>query len=131
MIKNYLYNKKLKFGPFVYRLGHVVFILERGVRFPRDRQNMFYVYLIVTKRNKKLVSYVGYTNNLKKRLNLHNTSKGAKFTKGSFWKLIYFNKYKSKIKALKEEFKLKKNYKLRNKIKNNFIKNENFNTFTL
>ncbi len=92
---------------------------------------MFYVYLIVTKRNKKLVSYVGYTNNLKKRLNLHNQSKGAKFTKGSFWKLIYFNKYKSKIKALKEEFKLKKNYKLRNKIKNNFIKNENFNTFTL
>ena len=27
-------NRKLKFGPFVYRLGHVVFILERGVRFP-------------------------------------------------------------------------------------------------
>ena len=27
-------NKRSKFGPFVYRLGHVVFILERGVRFP-------------------------------------------------------------------------------------------------
>jgi len=26
--------KNFKFGPFVYRLGHVVFILERGVRFP-------------------------------------------------------------------------------------------------
>ena len=92
---------------------------------------MFYVYLIVTKRNKKLVSYVGYTNNLKKRLNLHNQSKELNSQKVVFWKLIYFNKYKSKIKALKEEFKLKKNYKLRNKIKNNFIKNENFNTFTL
>ena len=28
------FYKRSKFGPFVYRLGHVVFILERGVRFP-------------------------------------------------------------------------------------------------
>ena len=27
-------NKSSQNGPFVYRLGHVVFILERGVRFP-------------------------------------------------------------------------------------------------
>ena len=30
----------------------------------------------------KPVTYVGYTNNLKKRIVLHNTGKGAKFTKG-------------------------------------------------
>ncbi len=79
---------------------------------------MFYVYLIVSKNiDNKLTSYVGYTNNLKKRLHLHNNSKGAKFTRGRKWKLLYFKSYKTKIKALKEEFKLKKNYKLRNKIK--------------
>ena len=78
---------------------------------------MFYVYLIVTKNKKKLISYVGYTNNLTKRLDLHNKSRGAKFTRGRLWKLIYFSKYKSKIKALKEEYKLKKNYRLRSKIK--------------
>ena len=92
---------------------------------------MFYVYLIVTKNKKKLTSYVGYTNNLDKRINLHNSSKGAKFTKGRIWKLIYYKKFNSKIKALKEEYKLKKNYKLRSKIKNNYIKNENFNFTTL
>ena len=92
---------------------------------------MFYVYLIVTKTNNKLISYVGFTNNLKKRLYLHNQSKGAKFTKGRSWKLIYFNKYKSKIKALKEEYKLKKNYKLRAIIKRNYYKNENINFITL
>ena len=69
---------------------------------------MFYVYLIVTKNKKKLISYVGYTNNLTKRLDLHNKSSGAKFTRGRLWKLIYFSKYKSKIKALKEEYKLNK-----------------------
>ncbi len=77
----------------------------------------YFVYLITTKIKKKIISYVGYTNNLKKRLNLHNSSKGAKFTKGKKWKVIYFKIYNSKRKAMIEEYKLKKNYKLRNKIK--------------
>ena len=92
---------------------------------------MFYVYLIVTKNKNKLISYVGYTKNLKKRLSLHNKSKGAKFTRGRLWKLIYYDKYDSKIKALKEEYKLKKDYNLRNKIKIKYSKNENFNTFAI
>ena len=37
LINRLFYNKKRQFGPFVYRLGHG-FILERGVRSPRDRQ---------------------------------------------------------------------------------------------
>tara|TARA_B100001029_G_scaffold162495_1_gene151952 strand:+ start:367 stop:621 length:255 start_codon:yes stop_codon:yes gene_type:complete len=75
------------------------------------------VYLIASKNKKKTISYVGYTNNIEKRLKLHNSGKGAKFTKGKKWKLIYFKKYKSKIKAMQEEYKLKKNYKLRASIK--------------
>ena len=77
----------------------------------------FYVYLIVAEINRKYVSYVGYTNNLKKRLKLHNSSKGAKFTRGKKWKMIYFKSYKSKKIAMSEEYKLKKNYSLRKKIK--------------
>ena len=85
----------------------------------------FYVYLLVSKNNDKIISYVGYTNNLKKRLNLHNKSLGAKFTKGRLWKLAYYKIFNSKSIALKEEYKLKKNYVLRTKIKKKFIKNEN------
>jgi putative endonuclease len=48
-------------------------------------------------------------------LHLHNSPKGAKFTRGRFWKLIYYKKFNSKILALKEEYKLKNNYKLRDK----------------
>ena len=77
----------------------------------------YYVYLIATKVKKKSISYVGYTNNIYKRLNLHNIGKGAKFTKGKKWKLIYLKQYISKKKAMSEEYKLKKNYFLRNKIK--------------
>ena len=83
----------------------------------------FFVYLIVSKKNNKYTSYVGYTSNLKRRLELHNTSKGAKFTRGRLWKLIYKKKYKNKSLAMKEEYLLKKNFKLRKKIKNSYIKN--------
>ena len=77
----------------------------------------YFVYLIATSKNNKVKSYVGYTNNLIKRLSLHNSGKGAKFTRGSNWKIIYKKKYANKKKAMSEEYKLKKNYKLRNIIK--------------
>ena len=78
----------------------------------------YFVYLIGTYKQNKLITYVGYTNNLKKRLELHNSSRGAKFTKGRKWKLIYYEKKKTKKNALKREYYIKKNRKLRNSIKN-------------
>ena len=84
----------------------------------------FFVYMILSKHNDKFISYVGYTNNIRNRISLHNSSKWAKFTKGKKWKLIYFKKYQNKVDAMKNEYKLKKDYKLRLKIKKEFIKNE-------
>ena len=84
----------------------------------------YYVYLLVSCSNKKKpISYVGYTNNLNKRIKLHNTSKGAKFTKGKQWYLAYYKKYDTKIKAMKEEYVLKKNTKKRNILKKLFLEN--------
>ena len=90
----------------------------------------YYVYLIVAVVKNRTISYVGYTNNIKKRINLHNDSKGAKFTRGKKWKLIHYKSYVLKRDAMKEEYKLKKNYKLRNKIKKG-KQFENFNFITL
>ena len=81
-----------------------------------------FVYLIISKNKQKYLSYVGYTNNLKKRLAKHNASKGAKFTRGRKWILAYNMSYDSKSKAMSEEYKLKKNYRLRKKLKLNFYK---------
>ena len=78
---------------------------------------MYFVYLLVSKNKIRTISYVGYTKDINKRLKLHNKSKGAKFTRGRKWKLAYYKKYDNKIIAMKEEYKLKKNYKLRSKIK--------------
>tara|TARA_E500000178_G_C16395863_1_gene476504 strand:+ start:229 stop:510 length:282 start_codon:yes stop_codon:yes gene_type:complete len=92
---------------------------------------IYFVYLILSKNLNKYRSYVGYTKNISNRLYLHNNSKGAKFTRGRKWKIVYLKKYKSKIVAMKEEYKLKKNYKLRKEIISEYKKNENFNTITL
>ena len=91
----------------------------------------YFVYLIISKNSDNPVSYVGYTNNLKKRITEHNSSKGAKFTRGRKWKLAYSKRYISKSIAMREEYKLKKNIKLRNKIKLKFKNNENFNITSL
>ena len=80
-----------------------------------------YVYMLES-QNSKPVTYVGYTNNIKNRLNLHNNNKGAKFTKGRKWRIIFKKIFKTKSKALKYEYFLKKNRILRDSIKSKYIK---------
>tara|TARA_Y100000590_G_C15432092_1_gene905599 strand:+ start:641 stop:892 length:252 start_codon:yes stop_codon:yes gene_type:complete len=80
----------------------------------------YFVYLIGSYNKKKIITYVGYTNNLEKRINLHNNGKGAKFTRGKKWKLLYHEKYKTRKKAMIREIYLKKNRKIRNLIKNKY-----------
>ena len=75
-------------------------------------------------------TYVGYTNNVKLRLDKHNNNKGAKSTKGYKWLLIYTKKFKSKSNAMSFEYELKKNKLERKKILENSY-NENFNFITL
>ena len=80
----------------------------------------YFVYLIGNYKKSRLTTYVGYTNNLKKRLNLHNVGRGAKFTKGRTWKLLYFEKIQTKNEAILREYYIKKNRKFRNSIKNKY-----------
>ena len=79
---------------------------------------MGYCVYMLKSLGKKKVTYVGYTNNLKDRIKRHNAGKGAKFTRGRKWKLIYKEKYNSKKEAISREYYIKKNRTLRNRIKN-------------
>ena len=89
---------------------------------------MFYVYLIISKKNENFKTYVGYTTNIKKRLNKHNSNKGAKSTRGRIWKVIFKKKFVTKKLALKYEYFLKKNKLLRSKIKNKYVDKTRGNT---
>ena len=79
---------------------------------------MSYCVYMLKSLGKKSVTYVGYTKNLSDRIRLHNSGKGAKFTRGRKWRVIYKEKLASKNKAISREYYIKKNRTLRNKIKN-------------
>ena len=79
----------------------------------------FYVYMLKSK-SRKSVTYVGYTKNLEKRIDLHNSGKGAKFTKGRKWSLIYKEKFNSKKEAISREYYIKNTRSFRDKIKKKY-----------
>ena len=81
---------------------------------------MYFVYMLKSKSIKP-VTYVGYTNNLKKRIKLHNSGKGAKFTRGRKWLLIYKESFKSKKEAISREYYIKNNRLLRKNLKNKYL----------
>ena len=81
----------------------------------------FYVYMLKSISNIKVKTYVGYTKDLKKRLDKHNLNKGAKSTKGYKWVLIYKKKFISKSKAMSYEYILKKNKKKRKTLLKDYL----------
>ena len=85
---------------------------------------VYYVYLIKTLDGFNKKSYVGYTNDLFKRIDKHNNNLGAKSTKGYKWELIFKKRFYSKNKALSFEYKLKKDRNERSRLINDFKKNK-------
>ena len=84
---------------------------------------MYYVYILKSKKDDNL--YLGYTNDLKRRLKEHNTSL-SKATKTRLpLQLVYYKAYLSEKDAKEREFKLKRfssSYThLKHRIKNSLI----------
>ena len=76
----------------------------------------FFIYVIGTD-TPIYKTYVGWTNDVEKRLEAHNNSKGAKSTKGYKWKLLYQEELASKSEAMKREYQLKKDKKFRSHLR--------------
>ncbi|PIR73081.1 MAG: excinuclease ABC subunit C [Candidatus Nealsonbacteria bacterium CG10_big_fil_rev_8_21_14_0_10_36_23] len=83
---------------------------------------MYYVYTIQSKIYKKV--YVGYTNDLQRRLMLHNSGKVFSTKPYKPYKLIYYEAYQNKEDAQEREIFLKsgwgKNY-LKRVLKHYFV----------
>ncbi|MEA1936653.1 MAG: GIY-YIG nuclease family protein [Patescibacteria group bacterium] len=68
---------------------------------------MFYVYVI--RSTKKKYHYIGYTSNLRKRLQEHNSGKTKSIKHLIPFELIYYEAYNTDNLARKREINLKKN----------------------
>lgn len=81
---------------------------------------MYYVYVIQSERDKRY--YIGYTSNLAKRLNSHNTGLQRWTRNKGLWKLVYSESFINKRDAIIRErgLKNKKNHKaIENIVHNN------------
>ena len=87
----------------------------------------YFVYLLISRHKGRLLTYVGYTKNLKKRLNLYNISRGAKYTKGKKWIVFHKEIYNNKSKAMSREYVLKKDKIFRNALREKFKKENRVN----
>jgi len=68
---------------------------------------MFYVYVLKSEVDKKL--YIGYTDDLKRRISEHNQGKTKSIKHRMPFELIYYEAYKNKTDARKREIELKNN----------------------
>lgn len=67
---------------------------------------MYFVYMLICHDN---TYYTGYTNDVDKRLKVHNEGKGSKYTRARLpVKLAYLEEYPTKSEAMKREIALKK-----------------------
>ncbi len=78
-------------------------IEERNIHVPGEK--MHYTYMLECKDG---TYYIGYTNDLEKRIKAHNEGKGAKYTKGRGpVKLVYYEEYEEKTTAMRREWEMK------------------------
>lgn len=67
---------------------------------------MFYVYILKCADG---TLYCGYTNDLEKRLNAHNSGSGAKYTKSRLpVEMLYHEDFSCKADAMRREYAIKR-----------------------
>jgi putative endonuclease len=67
-----------------------------------------FVYILGTVDSPDQRTYVGWTNDLEKRIGRHNSGNGAKSTRGRQWVLLYAESYRTRGEAMSREWHLKR-----------------------
>ena len=65
---------------------------------------MNYTYIVRCRDN---TFYTGWTTNIEKRIEVHNSGKGAKYTKSRRpVELVYFEEFNTKVEAMRREYEI-------------------------
>ena len=110
-----------KDGEFLPHIQRIIRETDED-RKKHDEQGKYYFYVLLCKDGS---FYGGFTNDLQHRLKMHNTGKGAKYTKSRRpVKMIYHEEFTDKSAALKREYWFKHHDR---KWKEKFLKEHNVN----
>jgi len=72
-----------------------------------------FVYVLGTRSKTRPLTYVGWTNDVARRLEQHNAGKGARTTRGRVWVLLHAEWFSTKRAAMSREWHLKRDRKFR------------------
>lgn len=87
---------------------------------PRKRKPpAAFVYVLGSHGPGGFKTYVGWTIDLEQRLELHNTGRGARSTRGRVWTLLYAEPCKTRRAAMSREWRLKRDRAFRKRLKSN------------
>jgi putative endonuclease len=74
---------------------------------------LFFVYVLGSQRQDDCRTYVGWTTDLRRRLQQHNAGLGAKSTRGRKWTLLYSERCKTRSEAMSREWYIKRDREFR------------------
>ncbi len=72
-----------------------------------------YVYVLGTRSKTRILTYVGWTDDVARRLKRHNAGTGARTTRGRQWVLLHTERFADKRAAMSREWHLKRDRKFR------------------
>ena len=75
-----------------------------------------FVYVLGSRAHDRALTYVGWTNDVTRRLTQHNAGKGARTTRGRVWVLLHSEWFPTKAEAMSREWHLKRDRKFRKKL---------------
>ena len=86
---------------------------RRSLQKTARQQNQCFVYVLGSTNNGRRLTYVGWTNDLDKRLAKHNAGTGARSTRGRTWVLLHSETLPTRNAAMSREWYLKRDRKFR------------------
>jgi putative endonuclease len=75
-----------------------------------------FVYVLGSLHKGRITTYVGWTNDVERRLAQHNAGSGARSTRGRSWILLHSESFETRNEAMSREWHLKRDRAFRKKL---------------
>jgi putative endonuclease len=80
-----------------------------------------FVYVLGCRTPDRMLTYVGWTTDIEKRLKRHNAGTGARTTRGRAWVLLHTEKFRTRRQAMSREWYLKRDRKFRKLLRQRLV----------
>jgi putative endonuclease len=81
-----------------------------------DRPDDCFVYVLGHAGKSRHLTYVGWTNDLDRRIARHNAGTGARSTRGRAWVLLHSERFATRQEAMSREWHLKRDRTFRKRL---------------